>query len=82
MAESGERITAKVAKKILAEERKKPGRRRRRASAEKLGEKLERLLTRIRDQWNQKELPELAQKLREFADSLEGGRGSPRKKGQ
>jgi hypothetical protein len=81
LAESGKRITAKVAKKILADERKKPGRRRRRASAEKLGERLERVLTRLRDQWNQKELSELAQKLREFADSLESGRGGSKKKG-
>jgi hypothetical protein len=70
-AESGERITAKVAKKILAEERKKPARRRSGVSAEKLREKLETVLTQLRDQSNQKELSELAAKLREFADSLE-----------
>jgi hypothetical protein len=81
-AESGERITARVAKKILAEERKKPTRRRTRVSAEKLRERLESVLTRLRDQWNQKELPDLAQRLREFADSLEGGRGGSKKKGQ
>jgi hypothetical protein len=39
-AEAGERITAKVAKQILAKERKKPGRRRRRASAAELAERL------------------------------------------
>jgi hypothetical protein len=39
------------------------------------------VLERYRDRWNQKELSELAQKLREFADSLEEGRGSSRKKG-
>jgi hypothetical protein len=81
-AESGERITAKVAKEILAEERRKPARRRTRASAEKLGERLETVLARFRDQWNQKGLSELAEKLREFADSLEGGRGGSKKKGQ
>jgi hypothetical protein len=80
-AQAGERITARVAKKILAEERKKPGRRRRRASTQKLGERLERLLARLRDQWNQKELGELAQKLREFADSLEESKGGTKKKG-
>lgn len=80
-AESGERITAKVAKKILAEERKKPARRRRRASSDKLGERLEKLLARVRDQWNQKELGELARRLREFADSLEESKGSARRKG-
>jgi hypothetical protein len=80
-AQAGERITAKEARRILAEERKKPGRRRKRASGEKLGERLERLLTRLRDQWNQKDLGELARRLREFADSLEEGKGGPKKKG-
>jgi hypothetical protein len=80
-AEAGERITAKVAKQILAKERKKPGKRRRRASAEELTEKLEATLGRFRDRWNQKELSELAKKLREFADSLEEVRGGSKKKG-
>jgi hypothetical protein len=80
-AEAGERITAKVAKQILAEKRKKPGKRRKRASAEELTGKLEAVLVRFRDRWNHKELSELAKKLREFADSLEEGRGRSRKKG-
>jgi hypothetical protein len=70
-AEAGERITAKVAKEILAKERKKPARRRKKASPDELAEKLVNTLTRFRERWNQKELSEFAQKLREFADSLE-----------
>jgi molecular chaperone DnaK (HSP70) len=80
MAESGERITAKVAKRILAKERKKPAKRRTRASAEKLTERLETALARFRDQWNQKDLAELARQLREFADALDNPERGGRKK--
>jgi hypothetical protein len=81
-AESGERITAKVAKKILADERKKPPKRRRRATAEELEGKLLRALQRFRERWNAKEIATLARKLREFADSLEKQReGDKRSKG-
>jgi hypothetical protein len=78
-AEAGERITAKVAKEILAKERKKP--RRRKVAAEKLMEKLETALSRFRERWNPKDLSEMAQKLREFADSLQGESTGRRKRG-
>lgn len=68
-AEGGERITAKVAREILAKERKKPTRRR--ASTVSLKEKLAKALVRYRDRWNPKELSELVQQLREFAEALE-----------
>jgi hypothetical protein len=68
-AEGEEQITAKLAKEILAKERRKP--RRRRVSTATLKEKLGKALTRYRDRWDSKELSELAQQLREFADSLD-----------
>jgi hypothetical protein len=81
LAEEGTPVTAKVAKKILAEKRKKRPRRGGKAgSGEQLGFRLLKVLERYRDRWNQKELSELAQQLREFADSLEEGRGSSKKK--
>jgi hypothetical protein len=80
-AESGERITAKEAKKILAEERKKPAKRRRRPAAGELGDQLTKALERFRDRWNQKEVSELARQLRAFADSLEEG-GESKKRGK
>jgi hypothetical protein len=78
-AESGERITAKVAKKILAEERKKPAKRRKRAAAGELGEQLTKALERFRERWNPKEVTELAKQLRAFADSLEEGGGTKKR---
>jgi hypothetical protein len=78
-AESGERITAKVAKKILAEERKKPAKRGKKATAGELGEQLLKALERFRDKWNPKEVSDLASKLRDFADSLEQGSGSKKR---
>ena len=78
-AEAGEHITAKVAKEILAEERKKPLRKRRRGP-EAVREKLANFLARLRKGWNKKELSELAQQLREFAATLEEGLSPKRKK--
>jgi hypothetical protein len=77
-AEGGEQITAKLAKEILAKERRKP--RRRLPGTDTLKEKLAKALIRYRDKWNQKELSELAQQLREFADSLEEEPATKRKK--
>jgi hypothetical protein len=79
-AEAGERITAKVAKQILAKERKKPARKRKKVSADALAEELVTTLTRFRERWNQKEVAALARKLREFADSLDDSKGAARKK--
>jgi hypothetical protein len=77
-AEKGERITPKVAKEILAKERKKPARKKR--VAQDLVEKLAKALGRFRERWNSKELSELARQLREFADSLEEEGTAKRKK--
>jgi hypothetical protein len=68
-AEKGEHITPKVAKDILARERKKPTRKKR--AAQDLTEKLAKALGRFRDRWNQKELSGLARRVREFADAQE-----------
>jgi hypothetical protein len=76
-AEAGERINARVAKQILAKERRKP--RKRRVSTEKLKERLEKALTRFKDRWNEKDLAELVQKLREFAQKVEEGGGKGKK---
>jgi hypothetical protein len=78
-AEAGEHISAKVAKQILAKERRKP--RKRKVSTEKLKERLEKALTRFRDRWNEKDLAELVKQLREFADEAEGEGGGKGKKG-
>jgi hypothetical protein len=80
-AESGERITAKVAKKILAEERKKPAKKRKKAAAGELEGQLMKALERFRDRWNPKEVTELARQLRAFADSLEQ-EGETKKRGK
>jgi hypothetical protein len=82
LAEEGQPVTAKVAKQILAKERKKPGKRGRKAAGDDLGERLQKMLGRMRDRWDQKQLHELARQLREFADSLVEGKAGPRKKGQ
>ena len=80
-AEAGEEITTSVAKEILAETRKKRRPRREKAiPADKLGLRLVRVLERYKERWNPKELADLAQHLREFADALEKpGRGGKKK---
>ena len=71
-AEAGEEITTSVAKEILAETRKKRRPRREKAiPADKLALRLVRVLERYKERWNPKELADLAQHLREFADALE-----------
>jgi hypothetical protein len=77
-AEKGERITPKVAKEILAKERRKPARKRR--AARDLAEKLGKALSRFRERWNQKELSELVKQPQAFADSLEEENTGKRKK--
>jgi hypothetical protein len=79
LAEEGTPVTAKIAKEILAKERKKPARRRRAGASSELGAKLTKILARYRERWNPKELPALARQLREFADSLEQERGGGRR---
>ena len=79
-AESGERITAKSGQgDVLAEERKKPAKRGKRATSGELGEQLLKTLQRFRDKWNPKEVSELVRQLRAFADSLELGGGSKKR---
>jgi hypothetical protein len=80
-AEAGEQITTAIAKEILAETRKKKRPRRQKAIlSSKLAGRLMKVLERYRDRWDSKELTELAQQLREFADSLEGQKGSKKPK--
>jgi hypothetical protein len=70
-AAAGEQITAKEAKKILADARKKGPKKSRRAPAAQLAPQLVKILERYRKRWNPKELAELAQQLRQFADTLD-----------
>lgn len=70
-AESGEEITWKVAKQMLAKAKEKGRKRKARGAAKTIGDRLGKALERYRQQWNQKELAELAKQLREFADELE-----------
>jgi hypothetical protein len=80
-AEAGEEITTSVAKEILAETRKKRRPRREKAIlADKLAMWLVRVLERYKERWNPKELADLAQQLREFADALEKPERGGRKK--
>ncbi len=79
-AEAGEEITSAVAKKILAEARKKGRRKERRVPADKLGVRLVKALERWRERWGQKEVAELARHLREFADQLEEEQRAGKKK--
>jgi len=80
-AEAGEQITTAVAKEILAETRKKKRPKQQKAlSADKLGLRLVKSLERYKERWNQKELSDLARRLREFADALEKPQAGSRKK--
>jgi gas vesicle protein len=72
-AESGERITATVAKEILTEaKRKRKLLRRKIALPDKLSERLAEVLADYRDRWDPKELKQLARQLRDFANTLDG----------
>jgi hypothetical protein len=51
-----QQITTEVARKTLAETRKKRPRRAKKFPADKLGDRLVKLLERYRERWNQKEL--------------------------
>lgn len=80
-AEAGEEITFVAAKQIVAEARKKKRPTKQKAiSSDRMALRLVKVLERYRDQWNQKELVELAQHLRQFADSLDGQKGSKKTK--
>jgi hypothetical protein len=48
----------------------------------KLGLRLMSVLERYRERWNPEELPELARRLREFADALDKPHAGGRKKGK
>jgi hypothetical protein len=80
-AGTGERITTSVAKakEILAKARKKAARKVKAVPIEKLGGRLVKVLSRFKERWDPKEVSELARQLREFADTLEEGKGSGRK---
>jgi hypothetical protein len=81
MAEAGEQITPKVAKKILARAKKKKGRRKFKALAtETLGQRLANVLERYKVRWKPDDLEALVKQLREFADALEEGQRDGRKK--
>lgn len=80
-AEAGEEITFAAAREIVADARKKKRPRRQKSMpTDKLGGRLVNVLERYRDRWNPKELAELARQLREFADSLDGQKGSKKTK--
>jgi hypothetical protein len=69
-----------VAKEILAKARKKQARKAKVLPADKLGGRLAKVLSRFRERWDLKDLSELARQLREFADSLEAGEGTSKKR--
>lgn len=80
-AEAGEQITVAAAKEIVAEaKKKKRPRRQKPVSSDKLGLCVEKVLERYKARWNPDELSELAQRLREFADTLEKPERGGRKK--
>jgi hypothetical protein len=70
-AEAGETVTTAVAKEILAETRRREPGKAKPIPADKLALRLVRVLERFKERWNPKELADLAQQLREFADALE-----------
>ena len=79
-AEGGEEITPRVAKKILAETRKKGKKKIKRVPAEQLGPRLVKVLERYRQRWNPQELAAFTQQLREFADTLDEQKGGRKTK--
>jgi len=80
MAEAGETISVKVAKKIVAETKKEQKSKKtpKAVPAEKIGERLRKLLDRHRQQWDAEEMAEVVKQLRELADELEEGRRGSR----
>lgn len=74
-AQAGERITAAVAKDIVARAKKKCRRRLRAVSGEKLRSRLTAVLERCRNVCAPHELAEIARQLRRFADEVEQLRG-------
>jgi hypothetical protein len=71
-AEAGEEVTFASAKEIVAEARKKKRPRKQKGvKSERLLASLLSALERYRNRWDPKGLSELADKLREFADSLD-----------
>jgi gas vesicle protein len=79
-AQGGEEITFTAAKEIVAQAKKqKKPRRKKTLPAQKLGPRLLKTLEGYRERWDPKELSDLAQRLREFADSL-GVEGTGKKR--
>ncbi len=82
-AEAGEEVTFATAKDIVAKARKNKRPRRQEAiSSERLAHRLGKSLKHFRDRWDPKELAVLAQRLREFADSLNVQKGTKKTKGK
>ena len=83
-AEEGKHVTTKVARGILAEVRGTAEHKPRPIPPEKLRARLLEALERFKEQWDPKEVSDLARELREFAGSLDEGGGGrkrrPRKK--
>jgi hypothetical protein len=72
-AKAGEKITAAVAKDILADSKKKGAKSGLPASVN-LRVQLAKVLKRIRRRWDPEKISDLARQLRKFADQLEGKR--------
>jgi hypothetical protein len=68
-ARTGERITTRVAKEILGQEKTKEKRDSPRASD--LAQRLKKALEQYRDQWGPKHISDVARELGAFADSLD-----------
>jgi hypothetical protein len=80
-AEAGEQITSAIAKKILAESRrKKRPKQEGLQPTDKLTIRLVTRLTQFRNQWNPKDLAHLAQTLRAFADEIDGDKSRRKSK--
>jgi hypothetical protein len=79
-AKAGEQITVAAAKEIVAEAKKKGKKKAKPIPADKLALRLVGVLERYRERWNPKELSDLAQRLRDFADALEKPERGRRKK--
>lgn len=70
-AQSGEQITAKVAREILANVRKRRRGTTEQSHPESLDVQLISALENFKDRWDSKDLTGFARHLREFADELE-----------
>lgn len=71
-AETGELITTKVAKQIVADARKNRPKKARPVAHDQMGTRLTKVLEWYKEQWDQKELAELARQLRALAAKLVG----------